>query len=102
MTWVDDEEDEGWGLTQSKLSVKLQEEEAASRNAKKKVEGSTEVRIRIGKKQLEQLLRQADTQGLPLRRVLAGLIGETGRLEELEKHWRPKLRTIPEVAVLAY
>lgn len=93
MTWVDDEEDDGWGL---------QKEEAASKNAKKKLEGSTEVRIRISKKELEELLRQADAQRLPLRRVLAGLVGEPGRLEELEKHWRPKLRTIPEVAELSY
>ncbi|XP_042410735.1 uncharacterized protein LOC122000390 [Zingiber officinale] len=103
VTWVDDEED-GWGVTESLLSVKLQEEEAASRNAKKKVERSTDVRIRIriSKKQLEELLHQADVQGLPLCRVLAGLVGKPVRLEEMEKHWRPKLLTIPEVAELAY
>lgn len=102
VTWVDDDDD--WGFTESKLPAKLQkQEEAATRNTKKKVEGSTEITIRLSKKQLEDLLRQVDAQGMPLLQVLSGLIGEPGRLEEVqERHWRPKLRTIPEVAELAY
>ncbi|XP_074580012.1 uncharacterized protein LOC141836423 [Curcuma longa] len=104
VTWVDDD-DGDWGFTESKLPAKLQEqEEAATRNTKKKVEGSTEITVRISKKQLEELLRQVDAQGMPLLQVLSSLVGEpTGRLEEeQERHWRPKLRTIPEVAELAY
>ncbi|KAG6515024.1 hypothetical protein ZIOFF_025402 [Zingiber officinale] len=97
VTWVDDHEDD-WGFTESKLPAKLQEkEEAATRNTKKKVEGSTEIRVTISKKQLEHLLQQVDAQGMPLLQVLSSLVGGPRRLEEeQERHWRPKLRTIPE------
>ncbi|WOK91858.1 hypothetical protein Cni_G00549 [Canna indica] len=95
VTWVDDEDDDWEPMEDRRSSRKHQ---GQTGNAKEK--GSTEIRIKISKKQLEELLRQVDGQGLPLRQVLADLAGvaDFGRLHEQERHWRPRLQSIPEVA----
>lgn len=100
VTWVDDgdedddgddDDDDDWGFAERKLTRKHQEQ-APTIDTKEKMKAalkSTEIRIRISKKQLEELLRQVDAEGLPLLQVLAGL-------SENERHWRPKLPSIPE------
>ncbi|KAA8523682.1 hypothetical protein F0562_010105 [Nyssa sinensis] len=53
---------------------------------------ATEVKIKISKKQLEELLSRMDVQGLSVQQVLAQLInGETH-----QRAWRPALQSIPE------
>ncbi|KAG6471420.1 uncharacterized protein LOC122029688 [Zingiber officinale] len=96
VTWVDDGDGDGdddWGFATRKLSRKHQEG-AATVDIEEQVKAaakSTEIRIKISKKQLEELLKQVEAEGLPLLQVLAGL-------GEVERHWRPKLQSIPEVA----
>ncbi|OAY67222.1 uncharacterized protein LOC109715048 [Ananas comosus] len=60
---------------------------------------TTEVKIKITKKQLQELLTQIDEKGLPIQKVLAELISmsESYRLRD-DQHWRPVLQSIPEVA----
>lgn len=93
VTWVDDDDYDDWGFATRKLSRKHQEQAATvdTEEKMKTAEKSTEIRIKISKKQLEELLKQVNAEGLPLLEVLAGI-------GEIERHWRPKLQSIPEVA----
>ncbi|XP_017979203.1 PREDICTED: uncharacterized protein LOC18597142 [Theobroma cacao] len=57
-----------------------------------------EVKITISKKELEQLVRKVDMQGLTLEQVLVSMV-KGGDVYELEHHrpWKPVLQSIPEV-----
>lgn len=61
-----------------------------------------EVKIKITKKELEQLLAKVDTQGATLEHVLAQLMNngtDTDRPADMQRQrsWRPALQSIPEV-----
>ncbi|KAH9651700.1 hypothetical protein KPL70_026852 [Citrus sinensis] len=64
---------------------------------------STEIKIKITKKQLEELLGKADVKGLSVQQVLAHLINvnvssSNDRYHETnQRSWRPALQSIPEV-----
>ncbi|KAJ4828736.1 hypothetical protein Tsubulata_025150 [Turnera subulata] len=58
-----------------------------------------EVKIKITKKELEEIMARVDRQGLSLEQVLAGLINNTdSKFEKLDRtgSWKPALQTIPE------
>ncbi|KAK8953954.1 hypothetical protein KSP39_PZI001978 [Platanthera zijinensis] len=59
---------------------------------------STEVRIRISKKQLEELLRRAEVKGLDARDLMLDLINVSlGNSIDAHGHqWRPVLNSIAE------
>ncbi|KAL2245313.1 UNVERIFIED_CONTAM: hypothetical protein Sindi_2799500 [Sesamum indicum] len=57
---------------------------------------STEVKIKISKKELEQLVKKADAQGLSVQQVLAQLMDVGDRFEAHQRSWRPALQSIPE------
>ncbi|KAJ9182664.1 hypothetical protein P3X46_006633 [Hevea brasiliensis] len=59
---------------------------------------STEVKIKITKKQLEELLGRVDMKELSVKQVLAQLMIEVGsdRCESHQRSWRPNLQSIPE------
>ena len=60
--------------------------------------GVMEVKIKITKKQLEELLGKTDVQGLTVQQVLAQLIKVSGDdFQSNQKPWRPALQSIPEV-----
>ncbi|KAJ0983101.1 hypothetical protein J5N97_011356 [Dioscorea zingiberensis] len=90
-TWADDEE---WEEEEEEemMMGEMREKEI-------KMEPSKEVKIKITKKQLEELLHKADMQGLPLQQALMLLmsVGDAG-VTENDRHWRPVLQSIPEVA----
>ncbi|WOL04928.1 hypothetical protein Cni_G13651 [Canna indica] len=94
VTWVDDEEDD-WAS-----SYRKQEEEEGINGSGT---STTEIKIKISKKQLEELLRQVDSERLPLRRALADLVSSGGESWDMlnhhdqEGHWKPELKSIPEV-----
>ncbi|CAL9058202.1 unnamed protein product [Musa banksii] len=76
VTWVDDEDDD-WGSMESRSPkhYKRQRKAGAEAAKEKASSGSTEIKIKISKKQLEKLLRQADDgEKLPLRRFIADLV----------------------------
>ncbi|KAI3820530.1 hypothetical protein L1987_08078 [Smallanthus sonchifolius] len=56
-----------------------------------------EVKIKITKKQLEELLGMKEMQGLTLEQVLTRLInGGDGVFQSNQRSWRPALQSIPE------
>ncbi|KAL6999298.1 hypothetical protein U1Q18_000460 [Sarracenia purpurea var. burkii] len=58
----------------------------------------TEVKIRITKKQLEELLGTTDVRGLSVHQVLELLMSAGDRYEtDHQRSWRPALQSIPEV-----
>ncbi|XP_022139678.1 uncharacterized protein LOC111010526 [Momordica charantia] len=59
---------------------------------------ATEVKIKITKKQLEELLGKADVKGLSVQQVLAQLIAVGDQFHESRhRPWRPVLQSIPEM-----
>ncbi|KAJ7960767.1 DUF4228 domain protein [Quillaja saponaria] len=62
-----------------------------------KTSATTEIKIKITKKQLEELLGGADVKGLSLQQVLTQLINVSDRYETHDQRsWRPALQSIPE------
>ncbi|PKU86716.1 uncharacterized protein LOC110096326 [Dendrobium catenatum] len=94
VTMVDgDDEEEHWIKTEKA-------EELTTSRPKETSAPSTEVRIRISKKQLEEFLRQAEIKGLPTRDVMIELINmsmaESNEIIHDQYHWKPALRSIAE------
>ncbi len=58
---------------------------------------TTEVKIKITKKQLEELLGKVDLKELSVQQVLAQLINVSDRCGTHQRPWRPALQSIPEV-----
>ncbi|KAM0044182.1 hypothetical protein Hdeb2414_s0010g00350181 [Helianthus debilis subsp. tardiflorus] len=57
----------------------------------------TEVKIKITKKQLKELLCMKEVQGLTMEQVLTQLIkGGDGVFDLHQRSWRPELHSIPE------
>ncbi|KAJ0102505.1 hypothetical protein Patl1_04200 [Pistacia atlantica] len=59
--------------------------------------GTTEVKIKITKKQLEELLGKVDVKELSVQQVLVQLMNVSDRYESHHRSWRPALQSIPEV-----
>ncbi|KAJ3698932.1 hypothetical protein LUZ61_002637 [Rhynchospora tenuis] len=80
-TWLNEEEDD-W--------------EFSERSSLRETETTTEVKIRITKKQLEELLNSSK---LPLEKVLEEIVnnGVVCHEHNKEGHWKPRLQSIPEV-----
>jgi membrane-bound ClpP family serine protease len=57
---------------------------------------TTEVKIKITKKQLEELLSKVDMKELRVEQVLAQLMNHSNGFESLQRSWRPALQSIPE------
>ncbi|EEF43875.1 uncharacterized protein LOC8284205 [Ricinus communis] len=61
-----------------------------------------EVKIKITKKELEELMARVDMQGLSMEEVLASLINSSSADKNLEmechhhRSWKPALQSIPE------
>lgn len=65
---------------------------------KKSSTAATEVKIKITKRQLEELLGKVDIKEMSVQQVLAQLIGVDDQFHESRhRHWRPVLQSIPEV-----
>ncbi|XP_020230614.1 uncharacterized protein LOC109811321 [Cajanus cajan] len=58
---------------------------------------TTEVKIKITKKQLEELLSKVDVRELRVEQVLSHLMNHSGGYQSLQRPWRPALQSIPEV-----
>jgi len=57
---------------------------------------TTEVKIKITKKQLEELLSKVDVRELRVEQVLSRLMDHSGGFQALQRPWRPALQSIPE------
>ncbi|CAD5176648.1 unnamed protein product [Musa acuminata subsp. malaccensis] len=117
ISWVDEEEWEAAELpspAHCRKEEKTERVAAASANppAKEELEeflhwknsicrkqgvASTEIKTRISKKQLEELLHQADEKGLPLKKILVDIATIGGVCtENRDRCWRPNLQSILE------
>lgn len=85
----DDEDD--WDF------YKLEEEEAEMRLLKSAGTKTDQLKIKVTKKQLEELLGRADMQGMSYDRLLVELVKAKGEFEVRHRPWRPALQSIPEV-----
>ncbi|CAN6557875.1 unnamed protein product [Malus baccata var. baccata] len=70
----------------------------ATTSSSSKVGAATEVKIKITKKQLEELLGKVEYKQMSAQQVLAQLIRVSDGFEtQLQRSWRPALHSIPEV-----
>lgn len=60
------------------------------------VPSSTEVKIKITRQQLEDLLGRVDVQGLSVQQVLDQLMNVSDGIQTQHRSWRPALQSIPE------
>ncbi|KAK1303519.1 hypothetical protein QJS10_CPB11g01331 [Acorus calamus] len=92
--WAEEEDDEGVDRT------------AVEQESLLRTTTATELKIKITKRQLEEMLRRVEAQGVPLQNVIAqllsltkegdgGSVGGGGGSGE-GRHWRPALQSIPE------
>ncbi|GAA0145593.1 hypothetical protein LIER_42871 [Lithospermum erythrorhizon] len=59
--------------------------------------GTTEVKINISKKQLEELVKRTNLEGVTIQQVITQLMDVGGRYElQHQRSWRPALKSIPE------
>ncbi|KAL2473035.1 Uncharacterized protein Fot_48771 [Forsythia ovata] len=59
-------------------------------------ETGTEVKIKISKKQLEELLSRENSQGLSVQQILTQLMNVSDEFETHQLSWKPALQSIPE------
>lgn len=104
VSWADD--DEEWGRPEHgshRREAPLGEEEEGelmkrSSDVVSADGASTEVRIKISKKKLEELLRYSDAQGLPLHQLLARLLSGADHAAGAGRRcWQPSLESITEL-----
>ncbi|XP_060210760.1 uncharacterized protein LOC132637731 [Lycium barbarum] len=55
-----------------------------------------EVKVKITKKQLSELMGKADVQGLSVHQLFTQLMNVSERFELHQHSWRPALQSIPE------
>lgn len=56
-----------------------------------------QLKIKVTKKQLEELLGRADMEGMSNERLLVELVKVKGEFDVRHRPWRPALQSIPEV-----
>ncbi|KAF8414089.1 hypothetical protein HHK36_002088 [Tetracentron sinense] len=106
MTWAGDD----WGSPaperrdtrdgeKSQRTLEIEEEKLLGEKGSCVSSSITEVKIKITKKQLEELLGKVDVQGLSVQQVLAQLMNVSDQYDQTQhRSWRPALQSIPEVS----
>jgi hypothetical protein len=89
-TWVDDDEEDF-----EQVVLKRKEEK---RKSKEYSSSSSMVKIKITKRQLEEILRLSSKGQLPMELVLSSFINSSNTQFHSERtsKWQPKLQTIEE------
>jgi len=85
------EDNDEWDFSPSEGNSAGKSNGAASKTT------TTEVKIKITKKQLEELLSKVDKRELRVEQVLAQLMNHSNGYESLQRSWRPALQSIPEI-----
>ncbi|MQM09239.1 hypothetical protein Taro_042110 [Colocasia esculenta] len=103
VSWAEDDEEEWEWADAVHREVKTEEahQQLLGEKGPGVLRAATEVKIKITKKQLEELLRKVDAQGLPLQQLLTHLVSgasDVDALHDRARHWRPALQSIPEAA----
>ncbi|CAA6658215.1 unnamed protein product [Spirodela intermedia] len=81
--------------------VKRQSAAGAGRRKGEESRSATEVKIKISRKQLQEILRKVDSNELLIDDTLSRLVSEAAAVEFNDfhhngYHWRPDLESIPE------
>lgn len=88
-------DDDNWDFPEAEGVCAGANTAAANNDAKTT---TTEVKIKITKKQLEELLSKVDVRELRVEQVLTHLMNHSGGgYQSLQRPWRPALQSIPEV-----
>lgn len=98
-------DDEGWDLYGGRYHEREKCENASilkgapTSSATADACKGTEVKIKITKKQLEEILGRADVEGMSTEELLFQLVKSNGECDDQVRHrpWRPALHSIPEV-----
>lgn len=76
----------------------VEEDEKSFKSDSKSTTSSTEVKIKITRKQLEMLLGRPEMKEMSVQQILAQLINVNDKCEtHRSRSWRPALKSIPEV-----
>lgn len=88
----DDDDDEYWGSFTRPIHGGLEKEGLLASSIR-------EIKIKISKKELEELVGRVEEHQFPRDQVLSRLINASQHCEEVlrQRSWRPRLQTIPEV-----
>ncbi|GAV86404.1 DUF4228 domain-containing protein [Cephalotus follicularis] len=90
--------DEAVTISNTEKKMLLDDEKRNSSTSLFASSSTREMKIKITKRELEELIRKVDMQGLSLEQVLAQMInGNDGYQLEHQRSWRPVLQSIPEV-----
>ncbi|OIT31058.1 hypothetical protein A4A49_57149 [Nicotiana attenuata] len=78
--------------------MQLEEDHLLMEENKENSHSSTvkEIKIKITKKQLSELMGKADVLGISVHQLLAQLMKVSESLELRHRSWRPALHSIPE------
>ncbi|OIT31059.1 PREDICTED: uncharacterized protein LOC109209197 [Nicotiana attenuata] len=98
---------EDWGLPETNedfychKSMKLEDDHLLMGENKESIHTSTpgsakEIKIKITKKQLSELMGKAEVQGISLHQLLTQLMKVSESLELCHRSWSPALHSIPE------
>ncbi|CAI9773436.1 unnamed protein product [Fraxinus pennsylvanica] len=88
---------EDWGSFDSKTHTNLYSNSMDIAEAKSpSAETGREVKIKISKKQLEELLSRENSQGLSVQQILTQLMNVSDGFETHQRSWKPALQSIPE------
>jgi hypothetical protein len=93
----DDDENIAWNVERHRLLGKTGAFSLSSSSTNTGSTGTREVKIKITKKELEELIGRVDMQGLSTKQILARLMDAADRYDEHQRSWRPALQSIPEV-----
>jgi hypothetical protein len=93
----DDDENIAWNAERHRLLGKTGAFSLSSSSTNTGSTGTREVKIKITKKELEELIGRVDMQGLSTKQILARLMDAADRYDEHQRSWRPALQSIPEV-----
>lgn len=91
---------EDWGSSSSAANEGDEEKCLLANNPENGLKASPsaihEVKVKISKKQLEELLGRVDAKELSVQQVLEQLIDVGNQYEANQRSWRPALQSIPE------
>lgn len=74
-----------------------EEEEEETRLLKSPGANTDQLKIKVTKKQLEEVLGRADMVGMSTEQLLVELVKVKGEFEVRHRPWRPALQSIPEI-----
>ncbi|XP_020258429.1 uncharacterized protein LOC109834825 [Asparagus officinalis] len=95
VTWVDDYDDYDEDCVSEESTSSKDDYSIDTNSGKNAFSASTELKLKITKKQLEKLLKRIDGRDLTVQEVLANLMSHH---EDPDRHWKPALQSIPEVS----